>query len=54
MWQMPRPSGSEKKFFLLEAKTQQERATFNSAARTIESPNVDKSLEHEVLREIEL
>ena len=28
--------------FLLEAKTHQERATFNNASRTIESPNVDE------------
>ena len=28
--------------FLLEAKTLQERATFNNASRTIELPNVDE------------
>jgi hypothetical protein len=49
------PNGDKlfRRTFLLEAKTHQERATFNNASRTTESPNVDE-FEHEVLREIEL
>jgi len=38
------PNGDKlfKRMFLLEAKTHQERATFNNASRSIESPNVDE------------